>query len=221
MEGVLGAGREGEGVTLLQHDLLPGDGELQLPGQDEDEFNVGGQRVGLVPAPATRFDVGQDGLHPLLAGRREQVFLNPAAAEVDGRVGAPPDYLPYRCLEQGAGRDVQCLAEPDERGDRDVGQVPFQLGHEPLGQPALLGHLGHALAGGEPGRLQLRADPRAVRAGRPGAAPVAGAGHQFSFTILAQGPDPQTIMTHLDLFMKQGLTTRKHTVIIAYDAGHI
>ncbi len=37
---MLGAGREGAGVTLLQRDLLPGDGELQLPGQDEDELDV-------------------------------------------------------------------------------------------------------------------------------------------------------------------------------------
>ena len=68
-EGVLGIGREGKGVTLLERDLLRCDGELQLPGQDEDELNVRGQRVGLVPAAAARLDVAEDGLDPLLAGR--------------------------------------------------------------------------------------------------------------------------------------------------------
>ncbi len=66
---MLGIGREGKGVTLLERDLLRCDGELQLPGQDEDELNVRGQRVGLVPAAAARLDVAEDGLDPLLAGR--------------------------------------------------------------------------------------------------------------------------------------------------------
>jgi hypothetical protein len=34
-ESVLGAGREGEGVTLFEADLLPGDGDLQLASERE------------------------------------------------------------------------------------------------------------------------------------------------------------------------------------------
>jgi hypothetical protein len=87
---VLGAGREREGVALFEGDLLPDDGDLQLAGQDEDELHVRRQRVGFVPAAAARLDVAEDGLQSFLAGRREQVLLHAATAEVDGRVGAPP-----------------------------------------------------------------------------------------------------------------------------------
>src|SRR5712691_1790024 len=52
VEGVLYVGREGERVALLEGDLLPGHGDLQLPGQDEDELHVGRQRIRLFPAPA-------------------------------------------------------------------------------------------------------------------------------------------------------------------------
>jgi hypothetical protein len=185
---VLGAGREGEGVALFEGDLLPGDGDLQLAGQDEDELHVGWQRVGLVPAAAARLDVAEDGLHSFLAGRRKQVLRHLPAAEIDRRAVTAPDHLPDRGLEQGADGDVQCLAEPDERGHRDVREIPLKLGHESLGQPGLIGHLGHALAGGEPGRLQLRADRCAVRYRIRTAVPPAGAGHQSSSPILGRGP---------------------------------
>jgi agmatinase len=81
------------GVALLQDDLLAGHSDLQLPGQDVDELHVGGQRVGVFPAAAAGLDVGQDGLHALLPGWREQVFGHLLAAEVDRQVGAVPGHL--------------------------------------------------------------------------------------------------------------------------------
>jgi hypothetical protein len=113
---VLGIGREGEGVALIEGDLVPGHGDLDLPGQHEDELHVGRQGVGVVPAASAGLDVGQDGLHPLLAGRREQVFGDLAAAEVDRRVSAAPDHLAGRRLEQRADGDAERVAEPDQRG---------------------------------------------------------------------------------------------------------
>jgi len=88
-----GIGREGVGVALLQRDLLTGDGDLQLTGQHDDELHVRRQRVRLVPAPPARLDVAEDGLESLLTGRRQKVLADPSTAEVDRRIGAPPDHL--------------------------------------------------------------------------------------------------------------------------------
>jgi hypothetical protein len=85
--------REGERVALVQDDLLAGHVEAHLPGQHEYELHVRRQRVGLGAAAAAGLDLAEDGLDPLLAGRREQVLAYPGAAEVDGRVGAAPNDL--------------------------------------------------------------------------------------------------------------------------------
>ena len=48
-KGVLGIGREGEGVALIEGGLLPSHGDLQLPGQHEDEPTSAGKEEGSSP----------------------------------------------------------------------------------------------------------------------------------------------------------------------------
>src|ERR1700733_11521595 len=117
------------------------------------------------PPPPRRLAVAENRLHPLLARRRQQVLGDPAEpAEVDRRIAVVPDDLALGLGEQRTDRDAERVAQPQQRRDRDIGQVALQLGHEALGQPALLGHLGHAHPRREPGGAQLRADAPGIGA---------------------------------------------------------
>jgi len=100
VEGVRGGRREGERVTGAQAESLAGHVDQQLSGQHEHELNVGRQRVRLTAAAPARLDLAQDGLHPLLARRCQQVFAHPLPAEVDRWILAFPDQLALGFGEQ-------------------------------------------------------------------------------------------------------------------------